>query len=280
MIDLVADARAPTPTKAAEWAVPKHSDLVLRLSECTDRARRCVRRHLEKLRAEFRSAERGLPRPHALLAVPRQRLDSVGSRLGQSLRHFSERSRARLEYHAVRLTPRHIRQAIERAADRLSRAGDGAQRCFRESVVKKRERLADRGMRLNPRLLAGPAVRQRERLESLAARAAQGAQNALKRKAFELTSLSQLLRSLSHKSVLDRGFAIVRGAGAEVIRRAAALKVNGALDIEFADGHVSAHYLGQEAEAGEPALRRRSAAQAPRRTVPANKDDGSQGNLL
>jgi exodeoxyribonuclease VII large subunit len=169
---------------------------------------------------------------------------------------------------------------LERAADRLNRAGDGAQRCFRESIVKKRERLNDRGARLNPRLLAGPAVRQRERLASLAARGAQGAQNALKRKALELTSLSQLLRSLSHKSVLDRGFALVRGAGAGVIRRAAALEAAAALDIEFADGHVAAHTFGPEAEADAPVLRRRNAAQAPRRMIPVNKDDGSQGTLL
>src|SRR6267154_1905617 len=50
LIDLVADARAPTPTKAAEWAVPKHSDLVIRISECIDRSRRCMIRHLEKVR--------------------------------------------------------------------------------------------------------------------------------------------------------------------------------------------------------------------------------------
>ncbi len=186
LIDLVADARAPTPTKAAEWAVPKHSDLVLRLSECADRVRRCVRRHLEGLRAEFRSAERGLPRPHTLLAVPRQRADAAGARLGQSLRHFSERSRGRLENYTVRLTPRLIKLPLERAADRLSRAGDGTLRCFREGIVKKRERLTDRAARLNPRLLAAPAVRQRERLKSLAARAAQGARNTLKRKAFEM----------------------------------------------------------------------------------------------
>jgi exodeoxyribonuclease VII large subunit len=114
----------------------------------------------------------------------------------------------------------------------------------------------------------------------VAARSAQGAQNTLKRKAFELTSLSQLLRSLSHKSVLDRGFALVRGAGDKVIRRAAALKATTALDIEFADGHVSAHYLGPEAEAGEPVPRRRPTAQASRRTVPVKKDNGSQGSLL
>src|SRR5271165_4016051 len=60
LIDLVSDARAPTPTKAAEWAVPKHSDLLLRVAECAERSRRCVGRHLDKLRAEFRGAERAL----------------------------------------------------------------------------------------------------------------------------------------------------------------------------------------------------------------------------
>ncbi len=280
LIDLVADARAPTPTKAAEWAVPKHSELVARLAECVDRARRCVRRHLERLRAEFRGAERGLPRPQALLAVPRQRLDTAGARLGQSLRHFSHRSRARLDNCAVRLNPRLVRAPLERAAERLSRAGDGALRCFREGVAKRRDRLADRGGRLNPRLLAGPAQRQRERLASLSARAGQGAMNALKRKAFELASLSQLLRTLSHKSVLDRGFALVRSAGGGVIRRATSLKAAAALDIEFADGHVSAHYDGPEAEAGDAASRRRSSPSASRRPAPASKDDGGQGTLL
>ena len=246
LIDLVADARAPTPTKAAEWAVPKHSDLVLRLSECIDRARRCVRRHLEKLRAEFRGAERGLPRPHSLLAVPRQRLDTVGARLGQSLRHFSERSRARLEYQSVRLTPRHILLSLgalggapQSGARRRAKVLPG-EHCQKTRAPGRSRSEAQS----SPARRA--AIRQRERLESLAVRSAQGAQNTLKRKAFELTSLSQLLRSLSHKSVLDRGFALVRGAGAKVIRRAAALEANAALDIEFADGHVSAHYFGPE----------------------------------
>ena len=111
-------------------------------------------------------------------------------------------------------------------------------------------------------------------------RAAQGALNTLKRKAFELASLSQLLRSLSHRSVLDRGFALVRGARGKVIRRAAALDGAAALDIEFADGHVSAQYSGSEADTVESAARRRNAAPAPRRAVPVNKDDGGQGTLL
>ncbi len=277
LIDLVADARAPTPTKAAEWAVPKHSDLMIRLGECADRARCCVRRHLEKLRAEFRGAERGLPRPQALLAVPRQRLDTAGARLGQSLRHFSDRSRAKLDRCVVRLAPRLIRAPLERGGERLTRAGDAALRSFREGVARRRDRLADRGARLNPRLLAGPAQRQRERLASLWSRAGQGAANACKRKALEIASLSQLLRTLSHKSVLDRGFALVRGDGGAVIRRAAALTAAAALDIEFADGHVSAHTNGPATQTGD-APRRRPPAPTLRRA--AGKDDGGQGTLL
>ncbi len=277
LIDLVADARAPTPTKAAEWAVPKHSDLVLRLSECVDRARHSVRRLLEQARAEFRGAERGLPRPQNLLAIPRQRLDMAGTRLGHSLRHFSGFSRARFERSAVRLTPRLITAPLERAAERLMRAGDGADRALRLTIAGKRERLGDRATRLQPGLLAAPAARQRERLQSLMARAEQGARNALKRKAIEAGSLSQLLRTLSHKSVLDRGFALVRDGDGHVIRRAAQAKLAARLDIEFADGHVA---VKSGDGAGERRPAERKSAASSRRAGPVNKDDGSQGSLL
>src|SRR5262249_6241211 len=150
LIDLVADARAPTPTKAAEWAVPKHSDLVLRVSEIIGRTRRCVLKHVEALRAELKSAERGLPRPQMLLAIPKQRTDAAGTRLALSLRHFSERSRGRFERCAVRLTPRLIALPLERSAERLARAHDCALRAFRLNAAKKRDLLSSRSDRLHP----------------------------------------------------------------------------------------------------------------------------------
>ena len=277
LIDLVADARAPTPTKAAEWAVPKHSDLVLRLSECVDRTRHSVRRLLERARAEFRGAERGLPRPQNLLAIPRQRLDTASARLGQSLVLFTGRARGKFERSALRLTPRLITTPLERAAERLARAGEGAGRAFRLTVAKKRDRLDDRAARLQPVLLAAPAARQRERLHSLMARAEQGVRNALKRKAAEAGSLSQLLRTLSHKSVLDRGFALVRGEDGHVIRSTAQAKSASRLDIEFADGHVA---VKSGEDTGERRASERKSVASPRRAGPANKDDGSQGSLL
>ena len=60
LIDFVADARAPTPTKAAEWAVPKHSDLIARMSELRERQIYAVRRAIEGNRSDLRAAAPGM----------------------------------------------------------------------------------------------------------------------------------------------------------------------------------------------------------------------------
>src|SRR5262249_57075798 len=85
LLDLVADARAPTPTKAAEWAVPKYIELVEATQKLCLRQRIAIRRVLEGTRANLRAAARGLPRPEDLVALPRQRFDAVDRRLGPAL---------------------------------------------------------------------------------------------------------------------------------------------------------------------------------------------------
>ncbi len=76
LIDLVADARAPTPTKAAEWAVPKFADLAESTSKCGVRLTTAARRMLQQARAHLKAATRGLPRLEDVLALPRQRFDA------------------------------------------------------------------------------------------------------------------------------------------------------------------------------------------------------------
>ena len=209
--------------------------------------------------------------------APAERLARAGEGAIRAFRLNTAKKRDRLSERTVRLDPRLVSAPLGRSAERLARAGEGAIRAFRLNTAKKRDRLDDRAARLQPVLLAGPAARQRERLQSLMARAGQGVGNVLKREAIEAASLSQLLRTLSHESVLDRGFALVRGADGHVIRRADAAKSATRLDIEFADGHVSAR-PGEDAEDRHASERRSSAS--PRRAGAVNKDDGSQGSLL
>ncbi len=85
LIDLVADARAPTPTKAAEWAVPKYSDLIETLEKLQLRKRTAVRRSLDGVRTHLKASSRGLPKLQDLVALPRQRFDAVDRRLSRAL---------------------------------------------------------------------------------------------------------------------------------------------------------------------------------------------------
>ena len=85
LIDFAADRRAPTPTAAAEMAVPVRSELLLDIESLSRRALACWRRNQEARRAELRSASRALPKAEELFALPRQRLDHAAAGLNRAL---------------------------------------------------------------------------------------------------------------------------------------------------------------------------------------------------
>src|ERR1041385_4597393 len=81
LIDFAADKRCPTPTAAAEMAVPVKSELIARVDNCARRALACWSRAQDHRRTELRAAARALPDAEELLATPRQRLDACAERL-------------------------------------------------------------------------------------------------------------------------------------------------------------------------------------------------------
>ena len=86
LIDFVADKRAPTPTAAAEMAVPVKSDLIAEVESLARRVFVCWQRGQEGRRNELRAASRALPAANELLAIPRQRLDAASGALPRGLR--------------------------------------------------------------------------------------------------------------------------------------------------------------------------------------------------
>ena len=86
LIDFASDRRAPTPTAAAEMAVPVRADLIAELMSKARRALACWQRAQDHRRTELRAAARALPTGDELLAVPRQRLDAASERLPRALR--------------------------------------------------------------------------------------------------------------------------------------------------------------------------------------------------
>jgi exodeoxyribonuclease VII large subunit len=137
LIDHAADRRAPTPTAAAEIAVPVRSELFAQLGELQHRAQHCLSRRIERGRERFDLTVCRWPEPQAIFAPMMQRLDEVGERLPRSLAARAGSARADLNLVAGRLRPDLVEQRIARLAEKLSAAWKMAELAHPERPLSK-----------------------------------------------------------------------------------------------------------------------------------------------
>ncbi|HEX8654792.1 MAG TPA: exodeoxyribonuclease VII large subunit [Allosphingosinicella sp.] len=119
LCDFAADVRAPTPTAAAEMAVPVRRDLLGQLRELGHRAERCAGRTLERATEQYGNLVRNWPEREGLLAPQRQRLDELAERLPRALGGRLDRARGELGHAAGALRPSLLAAAHRRASERL-----------------------------------------------------------------------------------------------------------------------------------------------------------------
>ena len=285
LIDWAADARAPTPTKAAEWAVPKYAELVEQSGKLGLRLKTAAHRVLAGLRTHLRAAQRGLPRRQDLLALPRQRYDAVERRLGRALLENTRTHERRLVRVATRLTPQLLAARIERASVRLAGLGRQAAASLAAVAARRRLRLERAGSRLTPQKIGDRVARGAERTVALHARLRRGILNSLGRHRRYLDGCAKLLTSLGYQGVLKRGFALVRDTQGNSVRSVHQVAPGHRLDIELADGHVAtrAEETGKGEEGQAPPrspARRGEPGRAKAKAEPQGGQGGSQGSLF
>jgi exodeoxyribonuclease VII large subunit len=204
LIDYAADRRAPTPTAAAEMAVPVRTELLGQSLDFERRLLRCFSYGLEQRSKHVQALARTLPRADQIFATARQRFDHASDRLGPGLkRNLQEHGRALVETGTL-LRPRCVTSRIEAGTERVKSSAHRLERCHAARLRNWRDRLH---------------------------------------------SSARLLESVSHHSVLERGFALVRGADGTLRRRGADVKAGEALALVFADSTVEAKAEGSAARA-------------------------------
>ena len=262
LIDFVSDRRAPTPTAAAELAVPVRLELLGWVEQQGARLTRGAGQAVQIRRQRLNDLSRALPKPDTLLETPRQRLDQVSYRLPDALIRGVDRRRLKLSEAAASLRPATLRQLVQ----------------------GRRDGLKNLSSRLSLRPIEREVARQGDRLTQLAQRMNALQSQRLQQARRGLDATGRQLEILSYKATLDRGYAVVRH-GSDVVTRAAGARGADHLRIEFADGEIAVHPDGSDA--GVKTVQQ-STAQTPAPSKPAarkpkadpGQDDGGQGTLF
>jgi exodeoxyribonuclease VII large subunit len=271
LIDFAADKRAPTPTAAAEMAVPVRAELLVEVAALARRTVLCWQRCHESRRNELRAAMRALPLASELLAIPRQRLDGAASSLPRALKANTHLHFRQFAAVGARLTLRVLHGQVTQANHRLTVCGERMTHCARSLLRTRRDRYAGLEVRLkasklsNAQAQRNAIARDRERAQRLAERARRALLTVMQRLDARAAYSGQLLGALSYRSVLARGFALVRDEQGHPVHAAAGVGPGARLDLEFADGRV-----GTTADADRPAATRpaKPAASEPKPAAP------------
>ena len=232
LIDFAADRRAPTPTAAAEMAVPVRADLLTETLDFGKRLLGGMNRLLRETAVELAGLGRGLGDPRRLIEESQQRLDIAAERLLRG--------------------PQRVIEVKQQLLAGESRALRGAIDRFRSDTRQKIERTGDR-------------------LGQYADRLKRAGSDLLRRNVERIDQLGKLLDSYSFRSVLGRGFALVRDQDGHPVLSAAGARAGDMIGIEFADGRI-----GARVTEGSPAKPQ------PRPATPRKREGGggNQGSLL
>lgn len=240
LVDYASDHRAPTPTAAAEAAVPVRADLIGYVDDLGSRQRQASRRIAGNYRDRLRAAAAGLPRPLDIVATARQRLDHAASNLAAALRHAEQKKRIEFGRSANKLTPNLLSRRATELATRLDTLTRRADTAASRTAERKRGLFVATAGRLSPKALHTEIRHLRGRLEPLAANLQPAMLRALEQRRRSLDVASCLLESADYRSILQRGFAVVTDAEGQIIKQTAQVKPGDPVHIQVSDGTLGA----------------------------------------
>ena len=238
LIDFVSDQRAPTPTAAAELAVPVRLDLLAEINSMGARSAQALVNTITRRKQRLIDLSRALPRLEALTMHSQQRLDVWEGRLPLALRGLIQRQYLRLGAAAVQVKPSALIRLLAHETRQLQTLGNRLPPALGRRTIAARQMLNASAVRLRPTPLAERSQRMRKDLGDLNFRLVQNFARQISELQQRLQATDRLRETLGYRETLRRGYAVVR-SGEALITDVSGAKLAKSLEIEFSDGRFS-----------------------------------------
>ncbi|MCE7029048.1 exodeoxyribonuclease VII large subunit [Jiella avicenniae] len=282
LIDHAADVRAPTPTGAAEMAVPVRAELLAQIASHNARLSGAISRRLDQEKKGLAALARAMPGIDALLEQPRRRLDEATTGLAGNLRHAVGEKRRLFAGASARLVPATLEASLRDKRSTLRHHAVHADHGMRVRLDAARRRFDRVAADLKPHTLKARSEAARLSLVQLSERLERTEAQERARRRQRVDNAWRLASSLSPLNVLERGYAIVRDEAEHALTRADELSAGMAVTLEFA-GRQRRGAVVTDGEAAPPSSPR-SAAPVPARPKPrkprAKPPAEGQGSLF
>lgn len=237
LIDLVSDIRAPTPTAAAEIAVPVLSEISNVLDKIGNRKWQRLKHKLSHSKQRLADISRSMPRSEEICALAVQRLDVSSERLPRGLISLIQRNKLKSAKVFVGLHPRFLKQAIELKHERTITYFETLSTSFQRNLDNKLINLQLKVTKLSSNGLHRETKRKEQNFNQMVNRLSSLKSKLIAPRLESLNKLDRLRETLGYKETLNRGYSVIRANGSVMTSVSAVIdKVQ--LEVEFKDGRI------------------------------------------
>jgi len=246
--DFVADARAPTPSGAAELVTPDRAACIEALSRTGERMSACIRRELRSVTTRLDGTLRRLMlvHPGVRLAQRAQKLDELEQRLAGAVRREIRTITTRMNSTVQRLSLAHPGIRVVQQVQRLDDLEQRLMNAARTSVHSNRNRVSDAFVRLVQHSPEHLVREYRLRHEALDSRLHHAWKECCSLKEHRLSLAVKTLNTASPLATLERGFAIVTRPDGTLVRDAQSVEVGDEIQTRLARGKLKSRVTGKE----------------------------------
>ena len=237
LLDYVADVRAPTPSAAAEMAVPVRHELLALIDANEARLSRALSQVLLNRSQRLLDISRSLPRVFGLLEGPTQRLDSISTRLPISLTSSVKLKKSRLFELSTGIKPTSLIMRLENSQSKFELQAKQLKTLLGYCIDLRKQTLGSLFSRIENLSLKREILHEQKNLKDLSLRIRKAYEMSLTNLETKLQAIDRLRETLGYRETLNRGYAVIRSGDNVITEKAKALYETN-LSIEFWDGEL------------------------------------------